>query len=84
MKITITIDPPLLRKIKEICLREHKTLTAVVREVLLSGLKNREKRSSAPSPFRNWKAIHMMGAQVDYTDNEALSKIFGNTRERGG
>lgn len=75
MRTTITIDLPLLKKVREIGQREHKTFTRVVQELIALGLSLRNKRGPAPSPFRQWHS-KKMGALIDYTDKEALYKIL--------
>ena len=75
MRTTITIDLPLLKKVREIGHREHKTFTQVIQELIALGLSLRNKRAPAPSPFRHWHS-KKMGALIDYADKDALFKLL--------
>ena len=75
MRTTISIDLPLLAKIREISHREHKKITRVIQELLSLGVSARSKSEAAPSPFAQWHS-KKMGARMDYADKEALHKIL--------
>jgi len=75
MRTTITIDLPLLAKIRDIGRRERKTFTRVIQELLVLGVGARDKRPASSSPFRRWHS-KKMGALIDYTDKEALHRIL--------
>ena len=82
MRTTISIDVPLLKKIREIGHRERKTFTQVVRELLAFAVGLRDKRPAAPSPFRRWHSKNM-DALIDYNDKETLYKTLNSPYERG-
>ena len=75
MRTTITLDLPLLRKIREIGHRERKTFTQVVQELLLLAIGLRDKRMSGASPLGKWHSKEM-GTRVDYRDKEALYRTL--------
>ncbi len=75
MRTTITIDLPLMKKIREIVHREHKTFKQVLQELLSLGVSARSRREQSASPFRHWHSKEM-GALIDYTDKESLYKVL--------
>ena len=75
MRTTITIDLPLMKKIREIGHREHKTFKQVLQELLSLAVNLRNRRELAASPFRQWHS-KKMGALFDYTDKESLYKAL--------
>jgi len=75
MRTTISIDLPLLKKIRLIGHREHKTLTRIIQELLALGVSLRTQRVAMPSPFRLWHP-QKMSALIDITDKDAMYKVL--------
>ena len=75
MRTTITIDLPLMRKIRDIIHRERKTFKQVIQELLTLGVTARSRREATSSPFRHWHSKNM-GPLIDYTDKESLYKAL--------
>ena len=68
-RTTLSLDPPLLKKLKSISHEEDITLRQLVEELLLRGLEARRK--SAHKTAWAWKT-HPMGAKIDLTDKDTL------------
>lgn len=73
-RTTLSLDPPLLKKLKSLSHEENVTLRQLVEELLLLGLEARRRPSRKP-PAWSWKS-HPMGAKIDLTDKEALYAIL--------
>ena len=73
-RTTLSLDPPLLKKLKSISHEEDVTLRRLVEELLLRGLEARRK-NTRKAPVWAWKT-HPMGAKIDLTDKEALYAIL--------
>jgi hypothetical protein len=75
MRTTISLPATMMRKIRDIGHRRHRTLTCTIQEIIARGLETEEHHAQVPSPFRDSPTIKG-GALIDYTDKEALSKLF--------
>jgi hypothetical protein len=70
MRTTIDIDDPILKEIKQLQLRERKSLGRLVSDLLAQSLAEVRREPKAAPKFR-WIA-KPMGARVDLNDKHAL------------
>ena len=72
-RTTLTLNPPLLKKLKALSHEEDVTLRKLVERLLQAGLESRKKTPRKPK----WSLItHPMGAKIDLTDKDALYEIL--------
>lgn len=71
-RTTIDIDPTVLRKLKQVQVREGKTLGRLVSELLAGALQR--DRSESVAPFV-W-TVRPMQARVDLQDKEAVRRAL--------
>jgi hypothetical protein len=77
MRITLDIDPPILKEVKAIQKQERRCMGSIVSELLAEALAHR--RSGGHVPFR-W-ILRQMNSVIDVADNEAVYPRLD--RERG-
>lgn len=78
-RTTVTIDPPILRSVKEMGKREGKTLREVICELLVAGLRAKEQKK--PLKLLNFKwHSQPMGARIDYSDKDEIYRILDKRR----
>jgi hypothetical protein len=70
MRTTIDIDDPILKEIKQLQLREGKSLGRLVSDLLAQSLADVRRKPKAAPKFR-WIS-KPMGAHVDLNDKHAL------------
>lgn len=68
-RTTLDIDAPILKELKNLQKREHRSLGQLVSELLAEALEQR--KSSKPSPTLSWVSQPMQ-ARVDLGDKEAV------------
>ncbi|MHB8420972.1 MAG: hypothetical protein ACYDCL_23115 [Myxococcales bacterium] len=77
-RTTLDIDAPVLRDLKRLQKRDHKTLGRIVSD-LLAGVLREGAAEPRPSPFR-WVSKPMGPPRVDLADKDAL---WAALNERG-
>jgi len=70
MRTTIDIDDPILKELKRLQRREHKSLGRLVSDLLAESLAN--ARSAAPGAQQFKWIAKPMGARVDLADKHAV------------
>jgi hypothetical protein len=78
MRTTVALDNFLLRKVKTLSHKEGKSLKETIGELLLVGLKAKEKGSAASAKVR-WHT-QPMGAKFDIADKDLLHKALDGDR----
>ena len=73
MRTTISIEPPLFRRIRQISAREHRPITRVIGDLLTVALRVQEEKKPAPSI--KWHT-QRMAPKIDYADKEDLYRIL--------
>jgi hypothetical protein len=76
-RTTVDIDTPVLKEIKSLQKKEHRTLGQIVSQLLSESLARRRALRKAPS-FK-WTS-RSMRAVVDLTDKEALYAILDENK----
>ena len=72
MRITLEIDDPILRKLKQLKKKEGKSMGRLVSDLLAQALREDAGPVAGPPPV--WIS-RPMGARVDLSDKEALQRI---------
>jgi hypothetical protein len=74
-RTTLSLEPPILKRIKDLCLKEGKSMRKVITELLALGLQ--AKKAGRDSSVRDirWHS-QPMGAKVDYSDKEDLYRVL--------
>ncbi len=73
-RTTIDIDAPILRDLKRLQKREHKSLGRLVSDLLAQAL-HQHDRQSAAAPSFEWIARRMV-ARVDLADKDAVQGVL--------
>ena len=73
-RTTLDIDAPIMRDLKRLQEREHKSLGRLVSDLLAQALGRQESRPHAPPAFA-W-TTRRMHARVDLADKEAVHAIL--------
>ena len=73
-RTTIDIDAPILRDLKRLQKRQHKSLGRLVSDLLAQPLHQHERKQPAPPAFE-WIA-RRMGARVDLADKDAVQEVL--------
>jgi hypothetical protein len=76
-RTTIDIDKPVLKEIKSLQKKEHRTLGQIVSQLLSESLARR--RGSRKAPSFKWTS-RSMRAVVDLTDKDALYAILDENK----
>ena len=77
-RTTIDIDAPILRDLKRLQKREHKSLGRLVSDLLAQALHRHGSKQPAPPAFE-WIA-RRMGARVDLADKDAVQGVLDRAK----
>jgi hypothetical protein len=73
-RTTLDIDEPILQELKDLQVKEKKSLGQLASELLAEALSRRGK-SSKPKKFK-WISRNLGAPRVDLEDKEALNKVL--------
>lgn len=78
MRTTVDIDDTILNEVKELQIKEGRSMSAVVSELLADAI-SRRKRPLPPSKFQ-WKSKHM-NTLVNLADKEEVYAVLDQGNE---